>query len=63
VTSSDEQGFGTLVETRRSIARLQPTNKQKENISWINLGRDYQLETEIINRIEKRLNTKREQNK
>jgi hypothetical protein len=63
VTSSDEQGFGTLVETRRSIARLQPTNKQKENISWINLGRDNQLETEIISRIEKRLNIKREQNK
>ena len=60
-TSADEQSSGSLVETRRSIAKLQTTNKQKTNISWINLGRDNQLETEIINRIEKRL--KKEQNK
>ena len=53
--STDEQGYATLVETRRPIERIQPTARQKSNINWINLGRDTQLETEIISRIEKQL--------
>jgi hypothetical protein len=36
---------------------------QKTNITWTDLGRDNQLETEIVKRIEKRLIAGKEQNK
>ena len=40
------------------------THEQKMNLTWTDLGRDNQLETEILKRIEKQLAaTKKEQNK
>jgi hypothetical protein len=59
--STDEQGYGTIIKSRSSFANLQPTSKQKADISWINLGRDSQLETEIISRIETRLQADKNQ--
>jgi len=53
--SAEEQDYGSLVKSRRSVQQLGPTSKQKANICWINLGRDNQLETEIIKRIEKKI--------
>jgi hypothetical protein len=47
---------------QRSIQK--PGGEQKTNATWLNLGRDKQLETEILNRIDKQLGkAKKEQNK
>jgi hypothetical protein len=51
------QDNGALAESYRSAQRLKFGRDQKANITWIDLGRDNQLETEIIKRIEKRLAT------
>jgi hypothetical protein len=48
---------GALAESYRSAQRLKLGRDQKANITWIDLGRDNQLETEIIKRIDKRLAT------
>jgi len=45
----------TLADSYRSAQRPKFGRDQKANIMWIDLGRDKQLETEIIKRIEKRL--------
>jgi hypothetical protein len=65
------QNYAAPAETLRAIQKLRLNHKQKTNMTWINLGRDTQLETEIIKRIESRLSadkkrlatTKKEQNK
>ena len=51
------QNYGALAESYHSAQRLKFGRDQKANIAWIDLGRDNQLETEIIKRIEKRLAT------
>jgi hypothetical protein len=40
---------------QQSLQKL--SSEQKSNMRWIDLGRDGQLETEILKRIEKRLST------
>jgi hypothetical protein len=59
--SSEEQGYGSLVDTRRSVQKLPSAGQQKANFKWIDLGRDSQLETEIIKRIESRLTADKKQ--
>ncbi|MBN2020603.1 MAG: hypothetical protein JW749_10320 [Sedimentisphaerales bacterium] len=51
----DSQGSASNVEIRRSIQRVRDSHRQKTNITWTGLGRDAQLETEIIKRIQKKL--------
>jgi hypothetical protein len=55
--SQNTTGREMLAETRRSAQKLKLSPEQKTNATWIDLGRDNQLETEILNRIEKRLAT------
>ncbi len=57
-TNTDQ---GTLTEIRRSTQKLNLTPEQKTNLSWIDLGRDNQLETEILNRIDSRLSADKKQ--
>ncbi len=65
------KGYTNLAESRRSAQKLKLGHEQKSNITWMDLGRDSQLETEILKRIESRLMadkkqlaaTKKEQNK
>lgn len=49
---------------QRSVQKFKLGHEQKSNLTWTDLGRDNQLETEILKRIEKKLAaTKKEQNK
>jgi hypothetical protein len=49
------KGYTNLAESRRSAQKLKLGHEQKSNITWTDLGRDNQLETEILKRIESRL--------
>jgi hypothetical protein len=49
--------YTNIAESRRSAQKLKLGHEQKSNITWTDLGRDNQLETEILKRIEKRLST------
>jgi hypothetical protein len=49
------KGYTNLAESRRSAQKLKLGHEQKANITWTDLGRDNQLETEILKRIESRL--------
>jgi hypothetical protein len=53
--SQNTAGRELLAETRRSAQKLKFGSEQKTNATWIDLGRDSQLETEILKRIEKQL--------
>jgi hypothetical protein len=48
-------GQGILSQTRLSAQKLKLGHEQKANMTWTDLGRDNQLETEILKRIEKQL--------
>ena len=49
---------------QRSVQKFKLGHEQKSNLTWTDLDRDNQLETEILKRIEKQLAaTKKEQNK
>ncbi len=45
----------TVMSGQNSLQKI--SREQRPNITWIDLGRDGQLETEILKRIEKRLST------
>jgi hypothetical protein len=47
--------YTNIAENRRSAQKLKPGHEQKSNITWTDLGRDNQLETEILKHIESRL--------
>jgi hypothetical protein len=53
--SQNTTGRELLAETRRSAQKLKLGPDQKTNATWIDLGRDNQLETKILKRIEKQL--------
>jgi hypothetical protein len=53
------KGYTNLAENRRSAQKLKLGHEQKSNITWTDLGRDNQLETEILKCIEKQLNAAR----
>jgi len=58
------KGYTNLAESRRSAQKLKLGHEQKANIAWTDLGRDNQLETEILKRIETQLAAaKKEQKK
>ncbi len=58
------QNKAIMSPNQRSLQKLTLNPDQKQNITWLDLGRDNQLETEILNRINKRLvSLKKGQNK
>jgi hypothetical protein len=57
LSTTQGQDKEALAESYHSAQRLKFGRDQKANIAWIDLGRDNQLETEIIKRIEKQLAT------
>jgi len=50
--SSSARIYGMFSRSSRSLQRLQLNPEQAEKMAWIDLGRDSQLEAEIIKRIE-----------
>ncbi|MFH1370446.1 MAG: hypothetical protein ABII09_04075 [Planctomycetota bacterium] len=55
---ASEQGSGRSYKAMTGQTSIQEISReQKSNMTWIDLGRDDQLETEILKRIEKRLST------
>jgi hypothetical protein len=58
------QNHPVMSPDQRSIQKFKLGHEQKSNLTWTDLGRDNQLETEILKRIDKQLSaTKKEQNK
>ena len=62
--STTGQSRSIMSPDQRSVQTFKLGHEQKSNLTWTDLGRDNQLETEILKRIEKQLaTTKKEQNK
>ena len=62
--STAGQSRPVMSPDQRSIQKFKLGHEQKSNLTWTDLGRDNQLETEILKRIEKQLAaTRKEQNK
>ena len=62
--STTGQSHPVMSPDQRSVQTFKLGHEQKSNLTWTDLGRDNQLETEILKRIEKQLaTTKKEQNK
>ena len=62
--STAGQSRPVMSPDQRSIQKFKLGHEQKSNLTWTDLGRDNQLETEILKRIEKQLAaTKKESNK
>jgi hypothetical protein len=69
--SAAGQNRPVMSPDQRSVQKFKLGHEQKSNLTWTDLGRDNQLETEILKRIESRLTadkkqlaaTKKEQNK
>jgi len=49
-------GYDMFSNSDRSLQKLDVTDEQQESMEWIDLGRDGQLETEILLRIKSKLN-------
>ncbi len=50
--NSSARVYGMFSESSPSLQRLQLNPEQKEKMAWIDIGRDSQLEVEILKRIE-----------
>ena len=62
--STAGQNRPVMSPDQRSVQKFKLGREQKSNLTWTDLGRDNQLETEILKRIEKQLSaTRKEQNK
>ena len=62
--STAGQNRPVMSPDQRSVQKFKLGHEQKSNLTWTDLGRDNQLETEILKRIEKQLAaTKKESNK
>ena len=62
--STAGQSRSIMSPDQRSVQTFKLGHEQKSNLTWTDLGRDNQLETEILKRIEKQLAaTKKESNK
>ena len=69
--STAGQSHPVMSSDQKSVQKFKLGREQKSNLTWTDLGRDNQLETEILKRIESRLTadkkqltaTKKEQNK
>jgi hypothetical protein len=58
------QSHPIMSSDQRSVQKFKLGREQKSNLTWTDLGRDNQLETEILKRIEKQLAaTKKEPNR
>ena len=53
--TSQTQTPAMFTKSKSSLQRLELNPEQKANMTWIDLGRDIRLETEILKRIEKKL--------
>jgi hypothetical protein len=53
--ASGSQAYGMYSASRPALQRLELRDEQKKNMSWVDLGRDGRLETEILSRIRNRL--------
>jgi len=53
--SSSARVYGIFSRSSQSLQRLKLNPKQKNEMAWIDLGRDSQLEAEILKRIETRI--------
>jgi hypothetical protein len=53
--STAGQSHPIMSSDQRSIQKFKLGHEQKSNLTWTDLGRDNQLETEILKRIEKQL--------
>jgi hypothetical protein len=61
-TATDQQTI--LAQQQKDVKKLKLSHEQKTAPTWTDLGRDNQLETEILNRVEKQLAaTKKESTK
>jgi len=57
------QTYAMHSESERSLQRIKVGNEQKKDMTWIDLGRDSQLETEILKRIEKNITTSKKESR
>lgn len=53
--SSSTQAYGMFSDSDRRTQRLELNAEQQRGMAWIDLGRDGELETEILKRVEERL--------
>jgi len=53
--ASNTMAYRMFTQSTQSIQRLYLHPKQKEEMAWLELGRDARLETEILNRLENKL--------
>ena len=54
-TASGSQAYRMFTKSRESMQSLKLDSEQKKTASWVDLGKDTQLETEILKRIEQRI--------
>ncbi len=59
--NSAGQNRPVMSPDQRSVQKFKLSREQKSNLSWTDLGRDSQLETEILNRIESQLTADKKQ--
>ena len=59
--STAGQSHPIMSPEQRSVQKFKLGREQKSNLTWTDLGRDNQLETEILKRIESRLTTDKKQ--
>jgi hypothetical protein len=59
--STAGQSHPVMSSDQRSVQKFKLGREQKSNLTWTDLGRDNQLETEILKRIESRLTTDKKQ--
>ena len=59
--STTGQSRPVMSPDQRAIQKLKLGREQKSNLTWTDLGRDNQLETEILKRIESRLTADKKQ--
>jgi hypothetical protein len=54
-TASGSQAYRMFTKSRESMQRLELDASQKKTASWVDLGKDTQLETEILKRLEQQI--------
>ena len=59
--SATAQSRPVMSPDQRSVQKFKLGREQKSNLTWTDLGRDNQLETEILKRIESRLTADKKQ--
>jgi len=60
--ASVSQAYRMHSQSTPSVQRLELEREQKKSMAWIDLGRDGRLETEILKRIERKVQHRKEDN-